>query len=318
MGCSNNNSLEEKEDPLSEKLIEYIKNKLEGNLVKQTTLNAELNFIKIKYENNKEATSDQVVNEYSDLLINLTNTKTEKESNDIKELLTTAMKIVNNNYSSFYVLLFEKLQGLGDYSKLKSKIDKDKELKDAINENDELLIKVFEELEEQGITDLSELPFEKFKELCQKHGVKMTDEQLKNYLKLLEEDPEDDLDISEDIKQKLEGNTHLIEIIEVNIIVLKKEMQKINREGINVSTLTLEDYKKICKESGVKLTDKEIEEIFILIQINYVGLLCYMDKVEKKKKKKKDSLLSRARRINCLAKIDLQILPVASRLERNF
>ena len=318
MGCSNNNSVEEKEDPLSEKLIEYIKNKLEGNLVKQTTLNAELNFIKIKYENNKETTSDQVVKEYSDLLINLTNTKTEKESNDIKELLTTAMKIVNNNYSSFYVLLFEKLQGLGDYSKLKSKIDKDKELKDAINENDELLIKVFEELEEQGITDISELPFEKFKELCQKHGVKMTDEQLKNYLKLLEEDPEEDLDISDDIKQKLEGNTHLIEIIEVNIIVLKKGIQKINREGINVSTLTLEDYKKLCKESGVKLTDKEIEEIFILIQINYVGLLCYMDKVEKKKKKKKDSLLSRARRINCLAKIDLQILPVASRLERNF
>ena len=318
MGCSNNNSVDEKEDPLSEKLIEYIKNKLEGNLVKQTTLNAELNFIKIKYENNKETTSDQVVKEYSDLLINLTNTKTEKESNDIKELLTTAMKIVNNNYSSFYVLLFEKLQGLGDYSKLKSKIDKDKELKDAINENDELLIKVFEELEEQGITDISELPFEKFKELCQKHGVKMTDEQLKNYLKLLEEDPEEDLDISDDIKQKLEGNTHLIEIIEVNIIVLKKGIRKINREGINVSTLTLEDYKKLCKESGVKLTDKEIEEIFILIQINYVGLLCYMDKVEKKKKKKKDSLLSRARRINCLAKIDLQILPVASRLERNF
>ena len=320
MGCSNNNDTieEEEQDPLSEKVIEYIKNQLEGNLVKQTTLNAELNSIKIKYENNKEATPEEVVKDYSDLLINLTNTKTEKESNDIRELLTNAMKTVNNNYSSFYILLFEKLQGLGNYSNLKTMIDKDKELKDAINENDELLLKVIKELVEQGITDVSEVPFEKFKELCQKHGVKMSDDLLKRYLKSLEADPEDDLDISEDIKHQLEGNPHLIEIIEVNIIILKKKMQKMNREGINVSSLTLEEYKKLCKESGVKLKDKEIEEIFVLIQINYIGFLVYMDKVENKKKRKKESLLSRARRLHSLAKIELQILPVASRLERNF
>ena len=314
MGCSSNDTVEE--NPLSEDVIQYIKNNLEGNLVKQTSLNAELNNVKIKFDNNIEATPEQVVNEYSNLLINLTNTKTEKESNDIKELLTTAMKIVKNNYSSFYVLLFEKLQGLNDYSNIKASIDKDKELKDAINENNDLLIKVFEELEAMGITDISELQFDKFKELCQKYGVKMTDEQLKNYLKLFEEDPEDGLDVSQDIKQKLDGNPHLVELIEVNIMVLKKKMQKINREGINVSTLTLEEYKKLCKESGVKLKDEEIEQIFVLIQINYVGLLCYMDKVEKKKNKKKESLLSRARKINSLAKIDLQILPVAVKLER--
>ena len=192
MGCSSNDTVEE--NPLSEDVIQYIKNNLEGNLVKQTSLNAELNNVKIKFDNNIEATPEQVVNEYSNLLINLTNTKTEKESNDIKELLTTAMKIVKNNYSSFYVLLFEKLQGLNDYSNIKASIDKDKELKDAINENNDLLIKVFEELEAMGITDISELQFDKFKELCQKYGVKMTDEQLKNYLKLFEEDPEDGLD----------------------------------------------------------------------------------------------------------------------------
>jgi hypothetical protein len=252
------------------------------------------------------------------LLINLTNTKTEKETNDIKELLTTAMKIVKNNFSSFYVLLFEKLQGLNDYSNVKVLIDKDKALKDAINENEDLLIKVFEELETLGITDISQLSFEKFKELCQKHGVKMTDEQLKNYLKLFDEEPEDGFDVAQDIKQKLEGNPHLVELIEVNIVVLKKKMQKINREGIDVSTLTLEEYKKLCKESGVKLKDEEIEEIFILIQVNYIGLLCYMDKVENKTKRKKESLLSRARKINSLAKINLQILPVAQKLDKFF
>ena len=318
MGCLGDKEEKEEEDPLSEKVFEYIRNNLEGNLVKQTTLNAELNSIKMKYENNSEATPEQVVKEYSELLIRLTNTKTEKESNDIRGLLTNEMKLVNNNYTSFYIQLLEKLQGLNDYSSIKNSLDKDKELKDAINENEEALIKVFEELESHGITEMSELPFEKFKELCQKHGVKMTDEQLKKYLKLLGEDPEDDLDISEDIKQKLEGNPELIALIEVNVIVLKKKMQKINREGINVSTLTLEDYKKLCKESGVKLKEKEIEEIFVLIQINFVGFLCYMDKVEKKKKKKKESLLSRARKLHSLAKIDLQILPVASKLERNF
>ena len=224
MGCSSNDTVEE--NPLSEDVIQYIKNNLEGNLVKQTSLNAELNNVKIKFDNNIEATPEQVVNEYSNLLINLTNTKTEKESNDIKELLTTAMKIVKNNYSSFYVLLFEKLQGLNDYSNIKASIDKDKELKDAINENNDLLIKVFEELEAMGITDISELQFDKFKELCQKYGVKMTDEQLKNYLKLFEEDPEDGLDVSQDIKQKLDGNPHLVELIEVNIMVLKKKCKK--------------------------------------------------------------------------------------------
>ena len=318
MGCLGDKEEKEEEDPLSEKVFEYIRNNLEGNLVKQTTLNAELNSIKMKYENNSEATPEQVVKEYSELLIRLTNTKTEKESNDIRGLLINEIKLVNNNYTSFYIQLLEKLQGLNDYSSIKNSLDKDKELKDAINENEEALIKVFEELESHGITEMSELPFEKFKELCQKHGVKMTDEQLKKYLKLLGEDPEDDLDISEDIKQKLEGNPELIALIEVNVIVLKKKMQKINREGINVSTLTLEDYKKLCKESGVKLKEKEIEEIFVLIQINFVGFLCYMDKVEKKKKKKKESLLSRARKLHSLAKIDLQILPVASKLERNF
>ena len=318
MGCLGDKEEKEEEDPLSEKVFEYIRNNLEGNLVKQTTLNAELNSIKMKYENNSEATPEQVVKEYSELLIRLTNTKTEKESNDIRGLLINEIKLVNNNYTSFYIQLLEKLQGLNDYSSIKNSLDKDKELKDAINENEEALIKVFEELESHGITEMSELPFEKFKELCQKHGVKMTDEQLKKYLKLLGEDPEDDLDISEDIKQKLEGNPELIALIEVNVIVLRKKMQKINREGINVSTLTLEDYKKLCKESGVKLKEKEIEEIFVLIQINFVGFLCYMDKVEKKKKKKKESLLSRARKLHSLAKIDLQILPVASKLERNF
>jgi hypothetical protein len=315
MGCFNSNV---EEDPLSEKVFVYIRNSLEGNLVKQTSLNAELNTIKKKFDENKEANPEQVVKEYSDLLINLTNTKTEKETNDIKELLTTAMKIVKNNFSSFYVLLFEKLQGLNDYSNVKVLIDKDKALKDAINENEDLLIKVFEELETLGITDISQLSFEKFKELCQKHGVKMTDEQLKNYLKLFDEEPEDGFDVAQDIKQKLEGNPHLVELIEVNIVVLKKKMQKINREGIDVSTLTLEEYKKLCKESGVKLKDEEIEEIFILIQVNYIGLLCYMDKVENKTKRKKESLLSRARKINSLAKINLQILPVAQKLDKFF
>jgi hypothetical protein len=315
MGCFNSNV---EEDPLSEKVFVYIRNSLEGNLVKQTSLNAELNTIKKKFDENKKANPEQVVKEYSDLLINLTNTKTEKETNDIKELLTTAMKIVKNNFSSFYVLLFEKLQGLNDYSNVKVLIDKDKALKDAINENEDLLIKVFEELETLGITDISQLSFEKFKELCQKHGVKMTDEQLKNYLKLFDEEPEDGFDVAQDIKQKLEGNPHLVELIEVNIVVLKKKMQKINREGIDVSKLTLEEYKKLCKESGVKLKDEEIEEIFILIQVNYIGLLCYMDKVENKTKRKKESLLSRARKINSLAKINLQILPVAQKLDKFF
>lgn len=318
MGCCSGDGEEVMEDPLSNEIIEYIRDRLEANLVKQTTLNAELNNIYKKIQDNKNITPNEVIKEYGDLLITLTNTTTEKESNDIKTLLQDAMKLVNNNYSSFHIIIFEKLQGLKDYSNIKEILDKNPSLKKAIKDNSALLDEVFKDLKEQGITDISALTFEKFKEVCTKHGVKMTDEELKEYYKLLTTKPRDGIDISADIKNALNANPNLRQAIEKNKNGFFKLINKINKEGIDVTKLSLEEFKKLCKECGIKLSDKEMEELYNLIQSNYLGFINYMYRMYGNKTIKEDNLMRKANKINTLASVDLQTLPVAQKLDRNF
>ena len=306
------------EDNLNNEVIEYIRDNLEANLVKQSTLNAELNNCYKKFEGKEDASPEEVVQAYSDLLIKLTNTTTEKESNDIKELLTNAMKLVNNNYSSFHTIVFEKLQGLKDYSNIKELIDKKSSLKKAIKDNEELLKEVFKDLKEQGITDVSQLTFEKFKEVCEKHGVKMTEEELKAYYNLLITKPKDGIDISEDIKKKIDSNPDLKSAIEKNKNAIMKLIQKINKEGIDITKLSFDEFKKLCKECGIKLTDEQLKEIFELMKQNYPGFINYMNNYGKDNNNDDENLIRKAYKIGILAKIDLQALPVAQKLERNY
>lgn len=306
------------EDNLNNEVIEYIRDNLEANLVKQSTLNAELNNCYKKFEGKEDASPQEVVQAYSDLLIKLTNTTTEKESNDIKELLTNAMNLVNNKYSSFHTIVFEKLQGLKDYSNIKELIDKKSSLKKAIKDNEELLKEVFKDLKEQGITDVSQLTFEKFKEVCEKHGVKMTEEELKAYYNLLITKPKDGIDISEDIKKKIDSNPDLKSAIEKNKNAIMKLIQKINKEGIDITKLSFDEFKKLCKECGIKLTDEQLKEIFELMKQNYPGFINYMNNYGKDNNNDDENLIRKAYKIGILAKIDLQALPVAQKLERNY
>jgi succinate dehydrogenase flavin-adding protein (antitoxin of CptAB toxin-antitoxin module) len=317
MGCCCGKD-EVEEDPLSQATIEYIRDNLEANLVKQSTLNAELNNCYKQFEGKDNTTPEEVVKAYSDLLIKLTNTTTEKESNDIRELLTNAMKLVNNNYSSFHTIVFEKLQGLKDYTNIKEKIDKDSKLKKAIKDNEELLKAVFQDLKEQGITDISQLTFEKFKETCQKHGVKMTDEELKKYYDLLQMKPKDGIDIAEDIKKKLDSNPDLKKAIEDNRAGFIKLINKINKEGIDITKLSFDEFKKLCKECGIKLTDEQLKEIYDLMQQNFPGFINYINNYGQENKNEDGDLVRKAYKLGILAKIDLQALPVAQKLERNY
>ena len=317
MGCCCGKD-EVEEDPLSKATIQYIRDNLEANLVKQSTLNAELNNCYKQFEGKKNTPPEEVVKAYSDLLIKLTNTTTEKESNDIKELLSNAMKLVNNNYSSFHTIVFEKLQGLKDYTNIKEKLDKDTKLKKAIKDNEELLKEVFQDLKEQGITDISQLTFEKFKETCQQHGVKMTDEELKKYYDLLKMKPKDGIDIAEDIKKKLDSNPALKKALEDNREGFMKLINKINKEGIDVTKLSFEEFKKLCKECGIKMTDEQLKEIYDLIQQNFPGFINYINNYGKENKVEDGDLIRKAYKLGILAKIDLQALPVASKLERNY
>ena len=317
MGCCCGKD-EVEEDPLSQATIEYIRDNLEANLVKQSTLNAELNNCYKQFEGKDNTTPEEVVKAYSDLLIKLTNTTTEKESNDIRELLSNAMKLVNNNYSSFHTIVFEKLQGLKDYNNIKEKLDKDSLLKKAIKDNEELLKAVFQDLKEQGITDISQLTFEKFKETCQKHGVKMTDEELKKYYDLLQMKPKDGIDIAEDIKKKLDSNPDLKKAIEDNRDGFIKLINKINKEGIDITKLSFDEFKKLCKECGIKLTDEQLKEIYDLMQQNFPRFINYINNYGKENKDEDGDLVRKAYKLGILAKIDLQALPVASKLERNY
>lgn len=316
MGCCGGDQ-EVVEDPLSKEVIEYIRDRLEANLVKQTTLNAELNNIYKNISATKGYTPEEVTKEYGDLLIALTDTNTEKEMNDIRELLKNAMNLVNNNYSSFHTIVFEKLQGLKDYSNLKELIDK-KTLKKGIKENSELFMEVFQDLKDQGITDISQLTFEKFKEICEKHGIKMSDEDLKSYYNLLKENPKEGADISSDIKNHLNSNINLKNAIEKNKNQILKLINKINREGIDVTKLTFEEFKKLCKDCGIKLSDQELREIFDLMQQNYLGFINYINRLFGNNNDGEDTLIRKANKINILANIDLKALPVAQKLERNF
>lgn len=315
MGCCDGGDVIE--DPIPNEVIEYIRDRLEANLVKQSTLNAELNNAYQSLTKTKPS-SDIIINGYSDLLINLTNTTTEKEKNDIKELLLNIMKLVNNNYFSFYTVIFEKLQGLRDYTNIKELIDRDSNLKDGIKENSDLLNKVFQDLKDQGINDISALSFEKFKEICQKHEVKMTDEQLKLYYDLLGKKPNEGEDISEDIKKHFNNNPALKSSIEKNKSGIFKLILKINKEGIDLSSLSFEDFKKLCKECGIKLSDKDLKEIYELMQKNFVGFINYMNKTYLNKGNDNDNLIRKAIKINILAALILQALPIAQKLERNF
>lgn len=317
MGCCCGND-DTVEDPLSQATIEYIRDNLEANLVKQSTLNAELNNCYKQFEGKDNTKPEEVVKAYSDLLIRLTNTTDEAKSNEIRELLTNAMKLVNNNYSSFHTIVFEKLQGLKDYSNIKEMLDKDAKLKKAIKDNEELLKEVFEDLKAQGITDISQLTFEKFKEVCEKHGVKMTDEELKKYYELLKTKPKDGIDIAEDIKKRLDSNSELKKAVEDNKSGFLKLIQKINKEGIDITKLSFEEFKKLCKECGIKLTDEQLKEIYDLMKQNFPGFINYINNLGQENKNDDENLIRKAYKLGILAKVDLQALPVAQKLERNY
>ena len=69
MGC-NANTKDIMDESLYEQMIKKIKDNLEANLISQSTFNLELNNIYLKNDD-KNNTSENIVNAYCDLLFNL-------------------------------------------------------------------------------------------------------------------------------------------------------------------------------------------------------------------------------------------------------
>ena len=110
MGC-NANTKDEMDVSITEQTIKNIKDNLEANLISQSSLNLELSNIYKKFDD-KNNTPENIIKAYCDMLFNITNITKEKEKENIKALLLSLQNISFNNFYTFYITLYLKLQGL--------------------------------------------------------------------------------------------------------------------------------------------------------------------------------------------------------------
>ena len=147
----------------------------------------------------------------------------------------------------------------------------------------------------------------------------MSDEELQNYYNLLKTKPREGANISANIKERLKSNDNLRYSIEKYKNNFNSLINKINKEGIDVSKLTFEEFKKLCNDCGIKLKDNELKEIYDLMKENFLGFINYISQLCNNNNKDSDgNLIQKANLINNLSSIDLRTLPVAQKLERNF
>ena len=204
MGCLSVRTHDIISENFTDKVIKKIKDNLEANLVNQTSLNLDLDNIyekNKKFGNNKdEINIDNIINTYSNLLINLANISNEQDKADIKQLLFSIMNISSNNYFQFHLSIYRKLQCLNDYSNIKLIIERDSTLKGIMKRSRPLIIDIFENLKNQKIINISDLSHDNFKKACERRGIKMDNNQILNYYKLIIMKPKDPEVINQNIK----------------------------------------------------------------------------------------------------------------------
>ena len=332
MGCNNSGEEPtiESEAPIEE--LNNIRDQLEGNLIPQSTLNAELeNWFK-KLKDSGETDPDKIVADFMEFLINIIFIKLKNESKDVKELLAKIMSYVNGNCDSFYLIIFVKLQGLKDYSNVQQKISSNTasisgsgkytvanySFRETIIRNNETLLVVFIELKKENIINISQLIFERFEELCKKHGVTMTDEELKAYYDLLKTTPKEGDEFYKEIRENLDNNVYLKNLVKKNQNGIHKLINKVYKEGIDLSKYNYEEFEKMCKECGIKMEEKCLKECFDLIHGNFPAFISYMSNCIDGNQDNLGNLIRQANKLFILANIELQALPVAQKLEKNF
>ena len=207
MGC-NANTKDIMDESLCEQIIKNIKDNLEANLISQSTFNLELNNIYIKNDD-KNNTPENIIKAYCDMLFNIAIISKEKEKTKIKELLSSLKDISYNNFYTFYIILYRKLQGLKDYSNIKSTIEKDLILKNCIKRNKQILLEVLENLKDQKIINVSQLSQETFQKACERRGVRMNSNQISNYFKVLNMKPNEYNGITENMRKEFNENKNL-------------------------------------------------------------------------------------------------------------
>ena len=314
MGC-NANTKDAMNESLCEQIIRNIKDNLEANLINQFTFNLELNNI-YKKTDDKNNTPENIIQAYCDMLFNIANISKEKEKGKIKDLLLSLKNISFNNFYTFYIILYHKLQGLKDYTNIKSIIDDDLILKNCMKNNRQLLSKVIDNLKDQKIINVSQLSEDVFKKTCDKKGVKMNSNQISSYYKILIMKPNEYNGISENMKKEFNENKNLQQNIDKYETEFKNLIDQMVKEGINCENINFEKFNEMAKQNEIKLEPQEIEEIYKLIQKNILEFISYIDyMVQTQNKETYDETLEiKATKLDIIARIESQPLPVVKKL----
>ena len=319
MGCCAVRTNDIMDEAFSSKVIKTIKDNLEANLVNQSMLNMDLDNKRKKFENkNDKITTDDIIRSYLELILNLTNIKNDQDKADIKDLLFSAMNMSSNNFFSFHVMIYRKLQCLNDYANIKSVIERDLSLKNSMKRCRPLLIEVFDMLKLQQIINISQLTENNFKKLCQRRGIKMTENQIHNYYKVLIQKPKDYEALSDNLRKELDKNKNLKNNIEKNVNEIRALMEEFIKEGINYVNIDFDKFREMCKNKEVKMEYFEIEELYNLIQKYYFDFISYVDNVGINKgiQKYDENLEIKSFKLDTMARIDSQPLPVVSKLSQ--
>ena len=320
MGCLSVRTHDIISENFTDKVIKKIKDNLEANLVNQTSLNLDLDNIyekNKKFGNNKdEINIDNIINTYSNLLINLANISNEQDKGDIKQLLFSIMNISSNNYFQFHLSIYRKLQCLNDYSNIKLIIERDSTLKGIMKRSRPLIIDIFENLKNQKIINISDLSHDNFKKACERRGIKMDNNQILNYYKLIIMKPKDPEVINQNIKIEFDKNKNLRNAIENNVNKIKSLIDEIIKMGIDYININLDVFVQMCKNNEINLEDFEIENLFNLIQKNFFDFIRFIDRLDTTIVKYDENLEIKSFKLDVMARIDSQPLPVVSKLSQ--
>lgn len=314
MGC-NANTKDIMDEFLCEQIIKNIKDNLEANLISQSTFNLELNNIYIKNDD-KNNTPENIIKAYCDMLFNIAIISKEKEKTKIKELLSSLKDISYNNFYTFYIILYRKLQGLKDYSNIKSTIEKDLILKNCIKRNKQILLEVLENLKAQKIINVSQLSQETFQKACERRGVRMNSNQISNYFKVLNMKPNEYNGITENMRKEFNENKNLQKNIDKYGSEFKNLIDEIIKDGISCENIDFEKFNEMSKQYEIKLELNELEEIYKLIQKNFLEFISYIDYLNliQNKNNYDETLEIKAIKLDTIARIESQPLPMVKKL----
>ena len=317
MGCDSTKTKEGTNETLSDDVLTNIKDNLEANLVTQGTLNLELNNIYKKSIENDNNTNENIQNLYSELLINLTCTTNNSDKNDIKNLISVAMNLSSNDIASFHLLIFEKLQGLKNYSNIKQMIERDPSLKNSMKRCRPLLIEIFDKLKSEGITLISQLALDTFKDSCELRGIKMNKNQINSYYSVLKEKPLFGY-VPDELNKVFLENMELKNKIELQNVEVKSMFEKIKKTENGINKIELNKLNNLCKEFEINFTENDVKLVHEYLIKDHLGFISYLNNISKGKKEYDETLELKSYKLDIIARIDSQPLPVVNKLQKYY